>query len=70
MSEDIKMKKNSKSEKSTKGAPKKKPRAISPIELHLIHAEERDRLHEQIDLINFKIAVLLQQRADLMADLV
>jgi len=62
------MKKNSKSEQSTKSAPAKKQNEISPIEIHLRQMMERDKLNGEIAKIETKIAALLQQRAELMAD--
>lgn len=46
-----------------------KKREVSPIELHLKHAEKRDNLRAKIEQIDSKISYLLQQRAELLADL-
>jgi hypothetical protein len=63
------MKNHSKSEQATKSAPAKKQNEISPIEIHLMQAAEKDRLHKEIYQLETKIAHLLQKRAELVAEL-
>ena len=42
---------------------------VSAIQLHLKQCEKRDKLRDEIEQINSKIAALLQIRAEMMADL-
>ena len=42
---------------------------VSAIQLHVEQCEKRDKLRDEIEQINSKIAALLQIRAEMMADL-
>ena len=50
-----------------KNTPKKLK--VSAIQLHLQQCEKRDKIRDEIEQINSKIAALLQIRAEMMADL-